>query len=596
MLRIHRDSDGHMLTFPMEKQAEGDTHRFSCTLAMRALCGAEEDGLFYYCYDVYYPERCVTYGGESPSILTACSEQEKRQLLVYRMDYRTPQWLRGGIIYHIFVDRFCRAGICPLKPGTVLNRDWDNGIPQFGAYPGAELANNEFFGGTLYGVVQKLDYIASLGVSCIYLSPVFDAASNHKYDTGDYEHVDSMFGGDDALDLLLREAAKREIRVILDGVFNHTGADSRYFNRYGHYADSGAYQSPQSPYYPWYTFSEYPDRYDCWWGVPILPKVRCDEPSYREYILGENGIVARWMRRGVGGWRLDVADELSDGFLDAFRAWVHAAAPDAVIYGEVWEDATDKIAYSRRRRYLRGAQLDSVMNYPLRSAVIAYLRDGDCVSLTRCVNTVYRRYPKQSADLLMNFLSTHDTMRILTALAGEKPDGHTNAELSVMRLNPEQRTHGERLVKLAYRLVAAMPGVPCIFYGDEAGVEGYGDPFCRAPFPWGRESENLESFFRETGRIHHENPVFREGYVKLLHCTPESAAVLRYDGVNPSVLLLLNRSEHPLSYALSCSVEGLDTQYTGDHPVLEAESGGFYRCTDSMCTAEVPQIQKGENG
>lgn len=582
VLRIHRDADGAMTVHPMEKRTDGASDRFSATVALRDLCGTETDGLFYYCYDVYYPDGCVTYGGDAPRVLTPCGEDGKRQLLVYQSRYETPDWLRGGILYHIFVDRFRRGGVCPVKGGAVLNPDWEYGVPQYPEYPGAPLANNEFFGGTLYGIAEKLDYIASLGVTCLYLSPIFDAASNHKYDTGDYSRVDAMFGGDAALDHLLSEAKRRGIRVILDGVFNHTGADSVYFNRFGHYDSLGAYQSKDSPYYPWYSFMEYPDRYDAWWGVPILPKVRCDEASYREYILSEEGIVARWMRHGVAGWRLDVADELSDGFLDAMRARVRAEDQDAVLYGEVWEDASNKIAYSRRRRYLRGAQLDSVMNYPLREAVIAYIRAGDSAALTRCVDTVYRHYPKPSADLLMNFLGTHDTVRILTALAGESPEGRTNEELSRLRLTPEARARGERLVMLAYRLVSVMPGVPCIFYGDEAGVEGYGDPFCRAPFPWGRESAALTQFYRETGRLHRGNAVFREGEVVLLCCTTDSTAILRRDRKNPAVLLLLNRSEHPVSYALSANAEGLDEAFSGARLTLAPESSRLLRVPDDV--------------
>lgn len=582
VLRIHRDADGEMSLFSMTST---DGHAFSFELATKQLCADTGGGLFFYGYDVYFSDGCVTFGGEGDDVLTPVAESDKRQLFIYQANFHTPTWLRGGLIYHIFVDRFCRGGDEPLRAGAVWNTDWYNGVPQFGAYPGAPVDNNEFFGGDLYGVIEKLDYIASLGVTCIYLSPIFDAASNHKYDTGDYEHVDAMFGGDAALSALLQAAQKRNIRVILDGVFNHTGSDSRYFNQKGTYPTCGAAQSPSSPYYSWYTFSEYPQKYDCWWGVQILPKVNCDEPSYREYIVGENGIAARWMQMGISGWRLDVADELSDGFLDAFRSRVRSCDPDAVIYGEVWENATNKIAYGNRRRYLAGAQLDSVMNYPLRTAIISYIRDGEPAALHTCVQTVYRQYPKESADVLMNFLGTHDTARILTELGGASAEGHSLSELSTTRMNADERCLAVSRLRIAYQLLSVMPGVPCIFYGDEAGMEGYGDPFNRRPFPWGREDHDLTAFYRRIGAFHRAHPVLHDGFVKILYASSRALAVLRWNGRDEAILLLLNRSEHEIHFMLSESVRGADHAFCGNAPTLAPYSGSFYLSANDQITA-----------
>jgi len=574
VLRIHRDTDEKMFLYPMQMSADG--REFSACLSADELCPDENGGLFFYCYDVYFPDGCVSFGGEEPEELLPITEDEKRQLLIYRADYSTPAWMRGGIIYHIFVDRFCRGADLPLKCGARMNPDWENGIPQYGAYPGADVDNNEFFGGDLYGVAEKLDYIASLGVSCIYLSPVFDAASNHKYDTGDYEHVDSMFGGDAALKNLIDRAREKGIRVILDGVFNHTGADSRYFNKFGRYSDVGAHQSTDSPYYGWYSFTDYPEKYDCWWGVKILPKVRCDEPSYRQYILGEQGIIRRWMEYGIAGWRLDVADELSDGFLDALRTRVRTSDPQAVIYGEVWENATNKIAYGKRRRYLCGTQLDSVMNYPLKNAVISYIRDGDHRALRECIHTIYRQYPKESADVLMNFLGTHDTVRILTELGGEPAEGKSNAELAAMRMTEEQRRMAAERLKIAYQLVSVMPGLPCIFYGDEAGLEGYGDPFCRRPFPWGHEDQQLTAFYREVGRLHRSYPVFRDGYVRLLWADSGIAAVLRYNGKDMPIILLVNRTEVAQKLCFSDEVRALCSDFRGKCAEIPPMTGVYF--------------------
>lgn len=578
VLRIHSDADGKMHLYDMEKTDEA----FRADVALFELCGDAEDGLFYYCYDVYYREKCITYGGESPEILYTCDEDGKRQLLVYKKGTHTPQWLKGGIIYHIFVDRFCSSGRAVPKRGTVINPDWDHGIPQYAINPGDDLPNNVFFGGDLFGVAEKMEYIASLGVNCLYLSPIFDAASNHKYDTGDYGKIDEMFGGEEGFNALISAAKSHGIHVILDGVFNHTGSDSVYFNRFLNYDSIGACQSKESPYYPWYIFYEHPDVYESWWGMPTLPKVRGDEVSYREYILGEDGIVAKWTKLGVDGWRLDVADELTEGFLDALHDRLKKTKPEAVIYGEVWEDATNKRSYGIRRRYLRGGQLHSVMNYPLREAVVSYIRYGDAEKFTNIVEPLYRRYPKDAADLLMNLLGTHDTMRILTALAGDYPDGFSNTELAKKRLTPEQYARGIRLLKMAYALVSVMPGVPSIFYGDEVGIEGYGDPFCRMPFPWGREDENLLTYYRKVGVLHRSEPVFSDGFVRVLKATPEYLIIVRENGCDPAVMLILNRSDAEICVCLTHEVSGIDVEYAGNSPVVPPLAAYHYHSPDGI--------------
>ncbi len=583
ILRIHADDDGRMMLFDMKSE---DAH-FATEICLSELCKEVEDGLFYYCYDVYYPNGCVSFGGEAPRILYPVGEDGKRQLLVYRKDVKKNDWLMGGIIYHIFVDRFRASGRARPKTGTELNPDWENGIPQYAELPGEDLPNNVFFGGDLFGIAEKMEYIASLGVTCLYLSPIFDAASNHKYDTGDYGKIDEMFGGDEGLDALLFAAKKFDIRVILDGVFNHTGSDSVYFNKFSHYDSVGAYQSVQSAFYPWYIFHSYPDGYESWWGMPTLPKVRGDELSFREYILGKNGIISKWMRRGVDGWRLDVADELTNGFLDALYARVTNEKPEAVIYGEVWEDATSKCAYGSRRRYLRGGQLHSVMNYPLREAVIAYIRYGDAEKFRAVTEPLYRRYPKDAANLLMNLLGTHDTMRILTALAGDPPTGYSNTELAEKRMTPEQRRRGVHLLRLAYSLISVMPGVPCIFYGDEAGIEGYGDPFCRMPFPWGHEDETLLSHYRKIGALHRSEPVLRDGFMRIAAADSAYLSIVRENGKDPSVMLIVNRSEEPICLSFTGELSGIDVQYRGHAPVIEPLSACFFHCEEEIESSEL---------
>lgn len=507
-------------------------------------------GLFFYKYQISLSVGEKYFGGEESEILT---EDRERQLLVYENTFR--EKLRGAVIYQIFTDRFRKSGRCVPKQGCVMNDDWDNGIPQYGAYPGAEVKNNEFFGGDLYGICEKLDYIKSLGVDYIYLCPVFEAYSNHKYDTGDYLTVDSMFGGDGALKSLVESAKNVGIGIILDGVFNHTGDDSIYFNKYGNYESTGAYQSRESEYSSWYTFRNFPEDYECWWGVKILPRVNSSCEAYKRFIT--NDVVNKWMDMGVAGWRLDVCDELSDGFLCEFRDSIRRKNPDSFVIGEVWEDATNKVSYGNRRSYLQGAQLDSVMNYPFRNAVISYVRDGDFESFANVVNGICRRYPKEVLDSLMNFLGTHDTERIITVLGGASSEGKTNAELAVERMTEAQYERARKLLILAYRMISFLPGALSVYYGDEVGLQGYRDPFCRRPFPWGREDKTILDEVRRVLRDRKESELLSSGDFRILEINPEYAVLQRYNKNSSkskeSALCIINRSEKQFTFA--CDTE-----------------------------------------
>ncbi len=479
------------------------------------------------------------------------------QLTVFEDGFETPAFMKGALMYHIFVDRFARGSkAVPVREDAELETNWERGKLKFAKERGGFIRNDQFFGGTLYGVAEKLPYLKSLGVSVIYLSPIFEAASNHKYDTGSYERVDEMFGGDEALDELLEKAKKEGVSVILDGVFNHTGSDSVYFNKTGRYGKGGAYNDPESPYYPWYSFSKYPDEYRCWWGIPILPAVDTASKDYDSFINGENGIVRKWLRRGVAGWRLDVADELDEGFLRNLKKAARREKKDAYLLGEVWEDASHKVAYGKRRAYFRGNELDGVMNYPLKNAIIAFLREKNSENLKRTALSLYSHYPKAVSDTLMNFLGTHDTPRILTELGGRSPAGYTQTELSEMRMTPSELRRGKELLKLAYLLLITFPGAPCIYYADEAGMEGYSDPFNRRTFPWGNEDEELLLWYRKLGAVRRSQKVFAEGYMKIGTDTPDGVFTIeRFDDEGDRILLTVNMSEN--AYSLDVSGEDL---------------------------------------
>lgn len=544
--------------FSFVKTGEGvDTYRLS--LSLTALCAPTTHGLFY--YEILFLRGVDTLftdtREDNVTFALGCHSRGRFRLLVSENDFTTPTWFHGKTMYHIFVDRFApRGGERPKD--AVYHENWHEEIAQFGAYPGAPVANTEFFGGTLWGIIDKLDYLVELGIGVIYLSPIFKSVSNHKYDTGDYETVEPQFGGREALDALIEAASARGIGIMLDGVFNHTGDNSRYFDRYGTYGGDGAYNSPTSPYHDWFYFKKYPDKYECWWDIPILPKLNLSNPAAHKYFVGEGGIIDTYTKAGVLGWRLDVADELPNAFLDELRLRVKNATDGrGVVLGEVWENAADKIAYGKRRRYFEGAQLDSVMNYPLRRGLISFVRDGDAKALISVLRELWGSYPESVCHSLMNILSTHDTERILTTFGGKADDGSfTNAELRVMRMSTEERAMAVKRLKMAAALQFTVFGVPSIFYGDEAGMEGYHDPFCRRPYPWGHEDKRLLAYYKKLGRMRRENPVLAEGDFALIAEAPHALAFSRQNGAG-HVIVAANNGGEPLCVTLPCAARDL---------------------------------------
>lgn len=470
------------------------------------------------------------------------------QLTVYDKGFCTPDWLKGGIIYQIFPDRFAFSGEEKQKvPKDRIIRTDRDGEPYWRPDKYGKVLNNDYFGGDLKGIEQKLGYLADLGVSCIYLNPIFEAHSNHRYDTADYTVIDPLLGTQEDFSSLCTKAERYGIKIILDGVFSHTGCDSRYFNEYNRYDTVGAYQSQDSEYYGWYKFKTWPDDYHSWWGIRLLPEVIEENPGFIEYITGENGIARKWMRLGASGWRLDVADELPDVFLDSFRSAVKEENPDALVMGEVWEDASNKFSYGQRRRYLLGDQLDSVMNYPFAGAVIDFVRDGSAEIFDDRVMTIVENYPKQVLDVLMNHISTHDTMRAITALAGESCEYRDRLWQSIHSLSEEDYKNGVHLMKMASALQFTLPGVPSIYYGDEAGLQGYKDPFNRGCYPWGKENEQLVEWYRKLGEIRRGNKCFKDGKFQILSAVAGCVAFSRVKDDN-AILVISNSNPHPITY------------------------------------------------
>ena len=467
---------------------------------------------------------------------------EKIQLSISDFRYVAPEKMYGGTIYHIFVDRFARGGeVVQPEYVNLVEGEWEV-IPEYPEYPGAFLKNNTFYGGNLYGIIDKLDYIASLGVSALYLSPIFESVSNHKYDTADYMKVDCGFGGEEALKKLIKAADARGIKIILDGVFNHTGSDSFYFNKKARYDSIGAYQAKESQFFDWFDFKEFPDKYTCWWDIEILPRINPDKASCREFFTGDDGVISKYKKMGVYGFRLDVADELSDDFISEIKTRLSSEF-ESVLYGEVWEDASNKIAYGQRKTYYLGKELDGVMNYPLRKALIEYVNNKNCAELRYVFDEVFVNTPERILNAQMNFLGTHDTERILTILGNSCSSGFTNAELSVKKMDKEARKLAERKLMGLYTVLATLPGVPTIFYGDEAGLEGYHDPFNRMPYPWGRESLKLISRYKAIGNVRKNNPVYKNGVFKLLALDTDALVFERKSGKDTFVTVFNNSDE-----------------------------------------------------
>ncbi len=536
---------GEYAEFPLRLSASEYTlDTFECCVRTKDLPNQLKTGLYYYRFEFCFGSLNFYTDSINNTDFTLCESYPGNdfRLLVYDKNFTTPEWFRGNIMYHIFVDRFAKGNVkVPVSDTAVINPDWENGIPQFGAYPGAPISNNVFFGGTLWGVIEKLDYLVSLGVGCIYLSPIFKAYSNHKYDTGDYMTVDEMFGGEAALENLIREAKKRDVRIILDGVFNHTGDDSLYFNRYGRYDSIGAYQNEASEYRNWYFFDE-KGEYKSWWDIEILPKLNLTNPECSDYFLGNGGVLEKYFDMGIGGIRLDVADELPSEFLERLRCLARNKDSQALIIGEVWENAADKISYGKRREYFRGHQLDSVMNYPVRNAIIEFAGKGDSEFFYNTVTELYASYPKMCLDVLMNILGTHDTERILTVLSGEDVRGLSNEQISVKRMTKLHRKKAIARLKIAAALQYTLFGVPSVYYGDEAGAEGYNDPFCRLPYPWGREESDLLDYYKKLGRIRRSESVLARGEFEFCEIREGFVCYRRFDE-NDEILVLANASK-----------------------------------------------------
>ncbi len=495
---------------------------------------SREKGIFWYDFIIYHQDGCTWRYGAPEDDLGGeghvCEEGlHSFRITLYDPDWQTPAWMHGANIYQIFPDRFFKA------PTQAVDKDrrrrmharWDEDL-----YPMRDRENGsmDFYGGTLNGIREKLPYLKSLGITVLYLNPIFKSQHNHHYDTGDYTVVDPLLGTNSDFEALCRACDEAGIRVMLDGVFSHTGQDSLYFNAFGHYPGIGAAQDRCSAYYSWFSFEQYPNHYRCWWGDPSLPECRKDDPGYQDFIFNQkDGIVPRWLKAGASGWRLDVADELTMDFLRKLKTAAGKARPDALVLGEVWEDASNKVSYGETRCYCTGDTLDSVMNYPLRAAILDFAR-GYCTAydLVRLVRHQEEVYPAPFRYALMNLLGSHDRARVLNVLAEQECCDLSRKEQQKVRLTPEEYSLAVKRFKVCLDLLCALPGCATLYYGDEAGLTGCSDPFCRMPFPWGREDRELQSWVAERFLARSRSGLLKTGLCAIDARDEDTVVIRRY--------------------------------------------------------------------
>lgn len=502
----------------------------------------DKAGLYFYDFLLEEDDRTCLRFGHHLHYTTTEQSSPPFQLTVYRKEFETPSWCKGSIMYQIFPDRFARSkNFSPLpilnKRERVVHTDWSEEPDSF--LTNEHYSAKDFYMGNLKGIEEKTDYLKELNVDVLYLNPIFESSDNHRYCTGDFYKIDGFLGSNEDFLSLTSNLSNQGVRLILDGVFNHAGWDSKYFNRFGHYPATGAYQSESSPYRSWFLFEEYPQKYVSWWGFENLPNFDKNNPEYLEYITNEkNGVLSYWQNYGISGWRLDVADELPDHFLEKIRNTIKGSNKENLLIGEVWEDASNKESYGKRRRYLLGNQLDSVMNYPWRKAIIDFVKGGDASSFTYALTSILENYPKPSIDSLMNILSTHDTNRIISELGVlENIDGLPKN----YRLSPEEFTRGKERITYASFLQFTLPGIACIYYGDEVGSEGMTDPFNRRTYPYGREDIDLLNHYRSLCRFRRE---YRENFSSDIDIVFQQGGCIAYR--RGSLLCCLNMGENAI--------------------------------------------------
>ena len=471
------------------------------------------------------------------------------------VNFEVPPWAKGKIMYHIFVDRFNKnSSPLPKMKNRTIHNSWDEDIifkDENGKW------NTDFYGGNINGIIEKLDYIKSLGVSIIYLSPIFLSQSNHRYDTADYKKIDPYIGTNNDLKYLCDKAHSKDIKIIIDAVFNHTGNDSKYFNEYGNFKELGAFQSEKSKYFPFYRTYKKDGKthFDYWWGLTNLPVCDGNSKEWQNYIYGENGIIDLWFSYGIDGLRLDVADELTDEFIEGIRKAVKRNKEDGFILGEVWKNPM----HMNRDYLISGKGMDTVMNYQLVDALIRYYKYKDTKTLKKVINEILNEYPKDTINSLMNFTSTHDITRAINIfgtdefqkekewawdLKNENRDYQKN-----YKMTEEQYNLGKKIYLSYIYALTFLPGNLSIFYGDEIGMQGLGNLANRRPFAWNNIDNELLQFFKTIGQIRTNEPFLETADLELIDINNEYFVFKRTNQIE-EILVYINRSNNKIDIVI----------------------------------------------
>ena len=537
----------------MEKESEIDNE----TIYVTRFKAPKEPALIWYHFILqsfdekfYYSNNYLQSGGIGELV---DNSPKSYQLTVYKKD-KTPNWFKEGIVYQIFPDRFNRGSdyeerlentrkkIEGKNHGKVFVDDWYK-CPEYERDESGGVHEFEFYGGTLKGIEEKAEYLQKLGVTSIYLNPIFEARSSHRYDIGDYMKIDSLLGDEKSFKSLVKTLKKHGIGVILDGVFSHQGADSVYFNRFNNDDVVGAYNSQTSKYYPWYNFVSYPDKYECWWGITDLPEVKEMYPSYLDFICkGLNSVVKYWMRTGIAGFRLDVADELPDEFIVEVRKAIDKVNKDSILIGEVWEDATNKVSYDENRKYFINASLKSVMNYPFMEKSIAFMEGKiSAYELSEHFYKQMENYPKEYFYSNLNLVDGHDRVRVITRLSDSLDADYINEnDKKYHTIDRDKYLLAVARLKTLSVLQYTVPGTPLLYYGDEIGIYGYNDPYNRKTYPWGNEDKELLSHYVALGEMRKKCKIFGEGVFRTLY-TGTHTFVFERTLQNEKVIVIINR-------------------------------------------------------
>lgn len=488
------------LRIPMQKLAEEST-----AIIYSITCSFEQCSTYEYYFEFtkngkkYYVRRKWF---EFIGYVTEALEDFPWRLTVYDK-ITTHPLMKKGIMYQIFPDRFMKGEVRGQLPKDRIYRNWGEN-PYYDQRIG-----EDFFGGNFNGISEKIGYLKKLYVDIVYSNPICYSSKNHRYATIDYKEVDPVLGTEEEFVDLVDGLHKNGMLFVLDAVFNHVGSDSIYFDRYNKQGTDGAYNNEKSPFKDWFFIDEQ-GKYSSWWNDPSIPKLNYASKSLREYILGNDGVLKHWYKNWkIDGIREDVADELSNEVREKmFDISEQERGDNKIVIVEVWEDASNKWAYSTFMKYLQGHQTTSVMNYPIRDLLLAYVRyGGDWAMKFKVVcNEIFKEnYPREIAYSLMNFISTHDTVRGITKLAGPEVNGNSRQwQAEHNHMSREEYILGRKRLLLAYTLIFFLPGIPSIYYGDEVGMQGMPDPYCRGCFPWERIDKKILRAFKRLCAVRHK--------------------------------------------------------------------------------------------